>query len=171
MYKSKEFTRVLTIISILFHLLVGIIVFIIAFQQFEVTPLILGLLIAVGSLPHIMLFARDVRKHSFLVIGLVALIFAIIAMASDLFSVNQVCVIWGAIDIARGVTEIIDSAPKIRKEKLELIEIAVSLGDIVIGILLCLHMEEGLQLHLIYFGIAFVIISIRYLVGLFLDHD
>ena len=171
MSKSKEITRILTIISILFHLLVGIIVFIIAFQNFEVTPLILGSLIAVGSIPHIMLFVRDFKKHSFLVIGLVALIFSIIAMASDLFTVNQVCVIWGAIDIARGITEIIDSAPKVKHEKLELIEIAVSTGDIVIGILLCIHMEEGLQLHLIYFGIAFVIIAIRYIVGMFLDHD
>lgn len=168
METKSRFFKIVEYISIAFHIIAGVVVFIFALQEFEIKPIILELLILLGCAPHFLLFISNYRRPIYLIIGLVPFVISIVAMATNCFDVDQICVIWGAIDICRGITEIYDSAPKLRKNKMELIDIAVSLGDIVIGVLLCIHVSHGLKLHLIYFAIAFLIIAIKNIVELFI---
>ena len=163
MKTDKNFLKFLEYLFMAFHFVVGVVVFIIAFQSYEVTTPILGALIIVGSVPHFLIYIMDPKKSAFLLIGVVGLALGLIAIISNSFDINHICILWGALDICRGLTEIYHSAPHVKHEKYELVDIAVSLGDIVIGALLIAHQAHGLKLHLIYFGIAFVIMGLRHL--------
>ena len=172
MKKQKFFTflNIVYLCSTLFYIGIAIWAFILADQDFANRTKLLGTLIILSSVPHLFLYVADRSRLSFLVIGLVGVAFGIVILTTgDLFNEDQVCLIWGCIDICRGTTEIINRAPHVKQHKGELFEIAISLGDIVIGVLLCIHMLHGIQLHLIYLGIAFVASALKNINDLLLD--
>ena len=159
MEETKKFKieRIIYIFSIVYYLAIGIFVFIIFNQNFAENVNFLGTLIILSSVPHLLIYFIDRRRLTYLIIGLVGLAFGILFIATEQFDPDQVCMVWGCIDICRGSTEIISIVPHLRKHKIEWIEIAISLGDIIIGTLLIIHMAGGIKLHLIYLAIEFVI--------------
>ena len=154
-------TNIVYSFSVIFYLVIGIGVFTISHYDFSDKTVLLSVLIMLSSVPHLLIFIANRQKKSYLIIGLVGIAFGILFMATDIFTADEICMIWGVIDICRGTTEIINVAPTVMKNKVEFVEIAISVGDIVIGVLLCIHMADGLQLHLIYLGIAFIITAIK----------
>ena len=166
---SKRIAQIIYIFSIIFYLTIGIIAFVFAKPENGGNVKFLGTLILLSSVPHLLIYIIDRNKQTYLIIGLVGVVFGVTILATDVFSPDVVCMVWGAIDICRGTTEIISVAPNVRKNKLELIEILVSIGDIVIGILLCVHMSGGIVLHLVYLGIEFVISGAKNIVDYFVE--
>ena len=159
--KKNLFTNIVYSFSIIFYLVIGVGVLTISHFDFSERIPLLSALILLSSVPHILIYAANREKKSYLIIGLVGTAFGILFLSTDLFDADEICMIWGVIDICRGLTEIINLAPTVRKHKIELIEIAISLGDIVVGILLCIHLTHGTKLHLIYLGIAFLITAVK----------
>ena len=166
---SKRIAKIIYIFSIIFYLTIGIIAFVFAKPENGENVKFLGTLILLSSVPHLLIYIIDRNKQTYLIIGLVGVVFGVTILATDVFSQDVVCMVWGAIDICRGTTEIISVVPNVRKNKLELIEILVSVGDIVIGILLCVHMSGGIVLHLIYLGIEFIISGAKNIVDYFVE--
>ena len=164
-----SFSELVYLFSIIYYLVIGIWVFCIFNQDFADNVNFFGVLIILSSVPHILIYAINQERKTYLIIGLVGLAFGILFIASDLFTPDQVCMIWGCIDICRGITEIIAIAPTLRKNKANYLEVAISVGDIVIGILLCIHLAGGLRLHLIYLAIEFVVTGIKNLVELIIE--
>lgn len=167
------YKKIVYIFSIVFYLAVGsVVVGLLAAGEFKQPELILPILIILGSVPHILIFSADRTRISYLVIGLVGLSFGILFLCtkdSDLYNVDEVCMTWGVIDICRGTTEIVNIAPHLKHKKVgDIVEVAISTGDIVVGILLCIHLQEGLTLHLIYLATAFFITVIKNVVELIL---
>ena len=159
--KKTLFTNIVYSFSVVFYLVIGIGVFTISHFDFSDKTVLLGTLIILSSVPHILIYFANRTKKSYLVIGFVGVAFGILFLATDMFDADEICMIWGCIDICRGTTEIINVAPTVKNNKVELIEIAISVGDIVIGVLLCIHLSGGLQLHLIYLGVAFLITAVK----------
>ena len=161
--KKKLFVNIIYSISVVFYVVIGAGVLTIASYDFTEKTVLLSVLILLSSIPHILLYLIN-KNNSYLIIGLVGLAFSILFLTvreTDLFTADHICMIWGVIDICRGLTEIINVLPKVKKHKIELIEIGVSLGDIVIGTLLCIHLTHGTRLHLIYLAIAVFIIAAK----------
>lgn len=159
--KRIRFADIAYIFSIVFYLVIGLWVIIIAHQNFSHNVDFLGILIILGSVPHILFYIINRTKISYLILGLIGIAFGILFITTDIFEPDHVCMIWGCIDICRGVGEIINVAPNVKKQKEEWLEIAISVGDIVIGVLLCIHLAGGLPVHLIYFGVAFVVSGLK----------
>lgn len=162
--KQKLIKNIIYSFSVIFYLVIGIGVLIISNYDFSDRIVLLSVLIILSSVPHLLIYFADREKKTYLIIGLVGIAFGILFLVTDIFNADEICMIWGCIDICRGLTEIISVAPSLRKHKLEWIEIAVSLGDIVIGVLLCIHLSDGLQLHLTYLGVAFFILALKIMV-------
>lgn len=169
MTQDSKFVKIVNIASTIFHILFGIIIFIIAFQHYEVTQLILGMLILIGCIPHFLLYCVDRSKKGYLLLGTIGVAVALIAIIFKQFELTHIFIMWGVLDVCRGATEIFDSLPKVKTRKLEIIELLVSTGDIIIGILLCIHLEEGLKLHLIYFGVSFILIGLKYIIEMLVE--
>ena len=159
--KKDLFSTIVYFFSIVFYVVIGVFAIIIAHQTIPDKTALLSTLIILSSIPHFLIFLTDRSRISYLIIGFVGVAFGILFLTTEIFSDDQICMIWGVIDICRGLTEIVSIAPHIKHNKIELIEIAISLGDIVIGVLLCIHMSEGLKLHLTYLGIAFLISAVK----------
>lgn len=167
------YQKIVYIFSIVFYLAVGLVVIgLLTGGEFKQPELILPILIILGSVPHILIFSADRKRVSYLVIGLVGLSFGILFLCTkdtELYNVDEVCMVWGVIDICRGTTEIVNIAPRLRHRKVgDFIEIGISTGDIVVGILLCIHLQGGLTLHLIYLATAFFITVVKNVAELFL---
>ena len=166
---SKTIAQLVYLFSIVFYITIGIIAFVFAKPENGENVKFLGTLILLSSVPHLLIYIIDRKKQTYLIIGLVGIVFGITILATDVFSPDVVCMVWGAIDICRGTTEIISVAPRVKQNKAELIEILVSIGDIVIGIVLCVHMSGGIVLHLVYLGIEFVISGAKNIVDYFVE--
>lgn len=159
--KKNLFSNIVYWFSAVFYLAMGVVAFTISHLDYTERIVLLSILILLSSVPHLLIYLANREKKSYLIIGLVGIAFGILFLSTDLFDADEICMIWGCIDICRGLTEIINVAPSVRKHKIEWVEIVISLGDIVVGVLLCLHLSDGLRLHLIYLGIAFVISAIK----------
>ena len=163
------FRKITYSFSILFHIVIGVFAIIVANQNIPDKTVLLSVLIILGSVPHLLIYISDRLKLSYLIIGIVGIAFGVLFLTTDIFTDDQICMVWGVIDICRGLTEIVNVVPHIKENKLTFVEIAVSVGDIVIGVLLCIHMLGGIKLHLIYLGIAFLITAAKdvadYIVG------
>jgi len=172
MAKSRRFTfaDIVYSVLILFYIAIGAFVLAISGRDFSDKNILLGILIILSSVPHILIYIINKKKTSYLIIGLVGTAFGILFLATkDLFIDDQICMVWGCIDICRGTTEIVNIAPTVKKHKSELVEIVISLGDIAVGVLLCIHMRGGIKLHLIYLGIAFLITAAKNVTELIIE--
>lgn len=166
---SKRITQIIYVFSIVFYLTIGTVAFVFAKPENGGNVKFLGTLILLSSVPHLLIYLIHRDRQSYLIIGLVGIVFGIIILSTNVFDPDIVCMVWGAIDICRGTTEIIVVAPNIKHNKFEFLEIAVSLGDIGIGILLCIHMSDGIVLHLVYLGIEFLIGAAKNIADYFIE--
>ena len=156
--RFPKMAQIISSVLVLFYVTIGILAIVLSSQDLSDRNNVLAILILLSSVPHIALYFIHPDRLSYLIIGFVGIAFGILFLSTGYsFTDDQICMIWGCIDICRGLTEIVVVAPHVKKQKAELIEIALSLGDIVIGILLCIHMLGGIKLHLIYLSIAFFI--------------
>lgn len=157
------------------YLIIGIYIIIVAYNGVEHDHIRIGVYVILSSIVHILLyfinrgFEKD-DKSFFLVIGIVAFCMGIVFIFTKVFTVSIMCAAWGILDIVRSSLEIKDIIPQIKKNKAQLIELFISIGDIVLGVLLCIHLESELLLHLVYFGSVFILTAIKYIIHNFITH-
>lgn len=101
-----------------------------------------------------------------LIIGLIGVALGIVFIVNKDITLENMCFYWGILDIVRGALEIAHIVPQVKNNKLYIVEIILSSGDIVLGILLCIHLSHGLQVYLTYLGIAFLVSAFNQIVNL-----
>ena len=166
MAKSIRWQTITKVVFVFFYLAMAAAVLILLDSDFSREHTFLGTLVLIGSIPHIAIYFinhgyQSKGKSPYLIVGIVGFVLGLIFVFSDNITVDQICLYWGILDIVRGSVEIADTFPKIKDDKLELIEIGISTGDIAIGALLCIHLASGIRLHLIYFSIAFILYAVK----------
>lgn len=87
--------------------------------------------------------------------SLISIAIAFIFIFDD--NIEQVCLIWGLLEILNGGIELGTDLREIRERPLIWVSIVISLGEIVFGTLLCIHGEHGIFVHLIYMAATFII--------------
>ncbi|MCQ2801213.1 MAG: hypothetical protein MJ222_00955 [Bacilli bacterium] len=166
MKKSKKL-NILYLCLVLLYLAIGIFVLVFANESREKNNLILGALILLSSIPHLLIFVlqgglKNSRKYLYLFFSLIGICIGLITIFKTSISLDKVCVMWGCFDICRSSFEIADTLPEIKNHKwLEFIELLISIGEIIIAILLIIDEFEGIRLHLIYFGVVFIISAVK----------
>lgn len=132
---------------------------------------IVGALIALSSIPHLFIFVlqgsvNNKKKIPYAILGLLGIIFGLTCMYVPLneYTLDIICIVWGAFDITRSTYELTDVLPNLfKKDWYDLIEVIISTGEIVVGILLIIHKFEGIKLHFIYLGFSFLVYFVRFL--------
>ena len=166
MSKTKKL-NILYLILFLIYVSVGTLVLVYSNDSREKNNVILGILILLSTLPHLILFIaqggfKNERKYPFLMFFAIGVTIGLVTIFKSSIELNKVCVIWGCFDICRSSYEICDVIPELKEHKwLELVEFLLSSGEIVIAILLIIDEFEGIKLHLIYFGIVFIVSAIK----------
>ena len=169
MKKSKQL-NILYLCLVFVYIAIGIFVLVFANESREKNNVILGLLILLSSIPHLLIFVlqgglKNERKYPYLAFAAIGIAIGMVTIFKKTISLDKVCIMWGCFDICRSSFEIADVIPELRKHKwLELIELFISIGEIVIAILLILDEFEGIRLHLIYFGVVFIVSAVKRIV-------
>lgn len=175
---GKLIRKILTVILLIFYLGVGI--FTIAFASEGgdnlQTAKYLGLLVLLSSIVHIILYFihegyKNKDKMFYLILGLIGLSLGIVFMVNKNATVEEICLYWGILDVVRGSVEMAHSIPEVKENKLQILEVAISLGDIILGILLCINRGSGITAHLIYLGIAFIVTAIKIVVDYVIEYN
>ena len=149
------------------YLAIGVFVLVFANETREKNNVILGILILLSSIPHLLIFVlqgglKNGRKYSYLFFSIIGICIGLVTIFKTSISLDKVCVMWGCFDICRSSFEIADTIPEIKKHRwLELIELLISIGEIIIAILLIIDEFEGVRLHLIYFGVVFIVSAVK----------
>ena len=92
-----------------------------------------------------------------IVFGIVPIAMGIIFMARNM-NLEHICLIWGIFEIAKGAFEIQHLVVLVHeKDYVATVEIVLAIVEIIFGILLCIHTEEDIKIHLIVVGIVFIL--------------
>lgn len=169
-----EFT--FRIILIVFYMIVGMVVFAFAFQDFEkeYAHVLLGVATLVSGGAHALIYLLEKgyqthKKSTYLMLSLLAVCLGIIFIFTEDLTVGQICLIWGLFDIIRSSFELKEVIPEVKENKLQIIEVFISTGDIILGVLLCIHLEHGIQLHLFYFAAAYLLSAVNVLLKIIFE--
>ena len=63
--------------------------------------------------------------------------------------ISTVCIIWGAVDICRGINDLYTVFFDGKFEKHEIPDFILAIVDIVLGVILIIKLDDGLNVHLI----------------------
>ena len=172
--KNHKLLNILYLLLVFCYIGIGIFVLFYSNEQREKNNVILGLLILLSSVPHFFIYVvnggrKNEKKYPYLAFALLGLTIGIVTICIPTISLAKVCVMWGAFDLCRSSFEICDVIPELKKhEWIELVELVLSLGEIVIAVLLIIDEFEGIRLHLIYFGIVFIVSGVKRIVENFI---
>ena len=169
MKAKKVIDIILNSIVIILFLGAGIFTLVMKATNDEFDGIILGtILIVAGVAKIISYFLRKGFKHPTnitLVTGIVMIVLAVIFFL-DKFDLVSLCLAWGIMEIIIGLTELQVDLFAARKDKWAIGEIVIDLGGITFGVLLTIHLEEGLHAHLIFMGISFILYAALYAIEL-----
>lgn len=166
-------SKTLFISLVLSYAVIGVFTITFAYTSlFDADPhLLCGVFILITSFIHVILYFyqkgyKSLDKGFLLIIGLIGIALGIVFIVNKDITLENMCFYWGILDIVRGALEIAHIVPQVKNNKLYIVEIVLSSGDIVLGILLCIHLSQGLQVHLTYLGIAFLVSAFNQIVNL-----
>ena len=132
-------------------------------NQFQFTGLILGIILLVVSIIRIIDFIISKKhkdRHNVALLFAIALIVIGILFIAEARELSVLCFGWGVIDIVLSLIEIQFAIPEIKHNKLCILEVAISTGELLFGILLCIKLENALTGHLIYLSISLFLLAV-----------
>ena len=103
-----------------------------------------------------------------LAIPLIHLGFGFVALFSHL-PMTDIVVYWGLIEIASSSIEMIMALRIVKKRILNILNVLINVVEFVFGILLCVHLEEGISIHLIITGSLFIAIALEEIILMILE--
>lgn len=161
---NKKVVLSLKIAFLAFLVGVAVLTITLVCTDFTFTKVEIGLLCMAGAIPHLYEFIER-RKHR-----LVRSIFVVLVVAGFLFgfgmvfdkkiTFDNVCLIFGLLDICRGISEIVINGviyKKSPKNMVNFLNYGVSVGDIIFGVILSIKGAHGLVGHLLYMSFAFLV--------------
>ena len=76
-------------------------------------------------------------------------------------SLDHASLLWGILDILISAFIIIDAFIEIKDNKIKISEMIIGAINLVFGVLLCIHLGEGVSTHLIVMGFIYIVKAIR----------
>ena len=124
----------------------------------------LGILFLLASVFHISEFHHynnnKVAGTIYFALSIIGIILGVWSLVDGNLDLWLVALIFGIMDVVSGAFEIFTNAVILKKpfnSRTNITEYAVSTADIIFGILLIIHRENGLTVHVIYLAIVFLI--------------
>ena len=161
---KKALSLVFGLMSAVLFVIAGVTVLVLCLvHQFQFTGLVLGIILLVVSVIRIidfMISEKHKDRHNVALLFAIALIVMGILFIAEVRELSMLCFGWGVIDIVLSAIEIQFAVPEIKHNKLCILEVAISCGELLFGILLCIKLESGLTGHLIYLSISLFLLAV-----------
>lgn len=163
---DKKVVLSLKITYIIFLVGVAVLTTTLVCADFTFTKVEIGLLFMAGAIPHLNEFIER-RKHRlvrniFLALVVIGFLFGFAMVFDKKLTFDNVCLMFGLLDICRGILEIVINGviyKKTPKNLVNFLNYGVSVGDIIFGIILSIKGAHGLVGHLLYMSFAFLVMA------------
>jgi len=152
-------------IAAYYLILAVVLVFLLATKVVAQPNWFLGLIIVLSVIPEIALYFINyeykLKRHIVSVILIVlTVILGICFIFSTTINTETICLVWGILDILRGVNQIVHASISIKKDKSLIIKALVNVLTVVVGILLCVRLKDGVTFHLTMLGLSIILLAI-----------
>ena len=141
----------------------GALVLVVCFLYKNYAALTLGIILIVSAICRLIKFLAN--RQSFdvhtidLTMGLISVSLGFIFIFAKELSTEMLCIFWGLFEIVNGTIEISTDVKLAHRSMLSLISVLISVGEIVFGTLLIIHLESGIFAHLLFIGITSLLTS------------
>lgn len=149
-------------------------------QEINNWKTLIGVLIIFSSLPHLCIFViqggiKNKRIVPFFALSIFGVALGFLSIYLEKFSLDEICLSWGIFDIVRSTYEIFYAGTMLKQRKWsELVDVSISIFEIVIAIFLIIDKFEGIKLHITALMISFILYSGKLITSLILEfkkHD
>lgn len=172
MKQSKILSIILQILSIVIYIAAGIVIVILSGNKEIFDKSVLGwVLIATAIIRAIRAL---IEKHTItekpyeLTLPMINLGFGFVVLFANL-EMQLICLYWGIIEICASSIEMTMAFRIIKRNLISILNVLINVVEFVFGILLCVHLEEGIAIHLVITGALFIAIAIEEIILLILD--
>ncbi len=141
----------------------GALVLVVCFINKNYAALTLGIVLIVSAICRLIKFLAN--RNSFdvhtidLTMGLISVSLGFIFIFAEELNMEMLCIFWGLFEIVNGTIEISADVKLAHRSFLSLISVLISVGEIVFGTLLIIHLESGIFAHLLFMGITSILTS------------
>ena len=165
---SKGKIKILTVFLLTLITFVGIGVAFLyyGFSHTSFDSLFIGILLVVSSIPSILLYFllnsyKSPRKMPYVVLSVSLFTCGLVFIIAPEISLDHASLLWGILDILISAFVIIDAFVEIKDNKIKISEMIIGAINLVFGVLLCIHLGEGVSTHLIVMGFIYIVKAIR----------
>ena len=159
--KRQNLNLIINALVALSYMALGALVLVICFMNKEYEALSLGIILIVSAGCRLIKFLSDHQSfdvHTIdLTMGLISIAFGFIFIFAHDIPLEHLCILWGAFEIINGAIEISMDVKLAKRSFLVLISVLISIGEIVFGTLLIVHLRPGIFIHLLYIGITSIL--------------
>ena len=156
--KRSTLRLIVNALVALSYIALGVLVLVVCFMTRDYGTLILGIILIVSAVCRLIKFLAN--RHSFdvhtidLTMGLISVALGFIFIFAHELDMKMLCIFWGLFEIVNGTIEISTDVKLAKRSVLSFISVLISIGEIVFGTLLIIHLESGIFAHLLYMGIT-----------------
>lgn len=172
MKNLKVLQIVLNSLIVLLFLAIGVTIIVLGTTNDQYDNIMLGIFLLLAGFARLAIYfmtrgyAEPVNFN--LLSGVAFLVFGIVFLSAP-HDLEIMCFGWGIMEIIVGGAEIQSSLFTFKQDKLSILEIIISSGGIIFGVLLCVRMSEALLEHLIFMGISLILMAVLTGLRLFFD--
>ena len=154
------FRKIINLIGSILFVAAGVTVLVLRHINPEYDATLLGTRLLVAGFVELFVYASHYSfknpSNMFIIAGGIKVAFGFVFLFTSR-DIDSLCFAWGIADIIIACTEIFIICREIKHHPMKAFEIAVAIGDLIFGIILCVKLSHGLTGHLIFLGISLII--------------
>ena len=165
--KEHKWHLIVSVIGLVYYTFVATILLAFFIAQYDLTALFLTIIMLLSAIPDFVVYIlfkqyKNLKKIGHIIWSTsVIIICTVLFFLKDDIDISIVCIIWGSVDIVRGLDELYTIFFDGKFEKKEIPFLVLSVIDVVLGIILIIKMEDGLTVHLIAATVSVFVYAIR----------
>ena len=158
MSESKK-KKIFGLSNIVIFIAVGIFTLVYSYsQKGNYVAISLGLSLSITSIAKNLYYGlknnKDIYDIVAFYIAIIGIVIGTLFLCILSMNIELMCQIWGIYEIVNSIVEIVFHCQFIKSKRTTVIELLISLAEIIFGILLCIHLKEGIHVHLIFLSIT-----------------
>ena len=172
---NKKLTLFGRLAAIILYLVAGIGIFFMIGKNRHENMIYLGvILVLMGTIEGLIYFSTEKRMLIYCHDVIIAVFEVAIGIAfivyndGKILTLNGACVIWGVLEITKSLLEGMQIVQEIKNIKFHIVvDIILTSICLVFGILLCIHAEHGIKLHLYITAASLLVWTLTYILRFF----
>ena len=169
--KEKKVHFLVDLVSVFYYLAVFTLLLVFFVTDFDLVPVFLISIMALSAIPDAVEYIvfkqyRNIKKIGHIIWSVSVLIACIVMFTMvETIDISTICIIWGVVDIARGLDELYTIFFDGKFQVHEIPDLILAIADVILGIILIIKLDDGLNVHLIAATISILVFAVRQIIN------